>query len=59
MPPHLEQALPRMNIPIFGPLPESVNDLARISGLGLVSVSFSHQLEAGDPHRLGIFFQLA
>jgi len=30
MPPHLGQALPRMNIPIFGPLPESVNDVARI-----------------------------
>jgi len=103
-----------MNIPIFGPLPESVNDVAwifheslaattdmavlpgvlgywplrrtvqvrlgattlrlpggtpvlcglataihEISGLGLVSVSFSHQREAGDPHRLGISFQLA
>ena len=30
MPPHLGQALPRMNILIFGPLPECVNDLARI-----------------------------
>ncbi len=48
-----------MNIPIFGPLPESVNDLARISGLGLVSVNFSHQREAEDPHRLDISFQLA
>jgi len=30
MPPHLGQALPRVNIPIFEPLPESVNDVARI-----------------------------
>ncbi|MGD8435263.1 MAG: hypothetical protein PVI73_14190 [Syntrophobacterales bacterium] len=47
MPPHLGQALPRMNIPIFGPLPE------------IVLVSFSYQREAGDPHILDIFSQLA
>jgi hypothetical protein len=36
-----------MNIPIFGPLPE------------IVLVSFSYQREAGDPHILDIFSQLA